>query len=74
MWDQGLSIGCILMSGAWATAVGLIGLGWLLGHPYLGQAGIACSALGAALMVIHDNGKTRRAMRGLAAQERIRSL
>lgn len=77
MWDIEISFGTLTLTGAWMAAVALIGAGWWLGEPALGQLGIVSAAVGATLTVIRDNQRTRRVVRATHAQTRaadVRSL
>lgn len=62
MWDKGPSSGCIALCAAWALAGLLIGLGALLGNYWVGQLGIGGVGMGAALLVMRDNARTRQAL------------
>lgn len=63
MWDKGPSSGCIALCTAWGLALVLIALGALLDSYWLGQFGIAAVGMGAALLVMRDNARTRAAVR-----------
>lgn len=60
MWSQQISVGCMCMWTAWGIAFMLIGAGWSMSIPALGQTGLASSAAAAALTVMRDNQRTRR--------------
>lgn len=60
---------------AWGTALGLLLASWLTDEWELGFAAVSCSGLGAALMVIRDNCRTRRVVRAVAREApAVRSL
>jgi hypothetical protein len=53
-------MGCVALVCAWIVTFGLIGAGWAIDSPGLMSCGLAMSALGAALMILRDNQRTRR--------------
>jgi hypothetical protein len=62
MWESGfsVSIGCALMYGLWAAAIGMLAVGWILYVVEIQNVGLGLSALAAALTVMRDNQRTRR--------------
>lgn len=48
------------MVAAWVVTFSFIALGWAIGSDGLMSCGLAMSALGAALMILRDNQRTRR--------------
>lgn len=70
MFDREFRIGACsaMVLLAWGTAVGLLATSGLTGIETLAAWGISCSGLGAALMVIRDNAKTRRVVRAVARE------
>lgn len=58
--------GTALVALFWGSALGLLLVCCATDDWDYGFAGVACSAMGAALMVIVDNCRTRRVVRGLA--------
>jgi hypothetical protein len=76
MWEQGLSVswGMVLMWFSWTSAwVGIVA-GWYFDEETLGQAGLMCSALAAAVTVMRDNAKTRRVIRASTRADYLRSI
>lgn len=65
MWESGfsVSVGCVLMYGAWVAVVSLLGVGWLTQDPTVQNIGLGLSALAATLTVMRDNQRTRRMLR-----------
>lgn len=76
MWEQGLSLawGTVVMWAAWTISVGLVLVGWRIDEPSMGQTGIVFCAIGACLTVIRDNANTRRVVRAVAREDKVRAI
>lgn len=60
LWESVVSFGSVVMAALWALALMLIGIGWWIESPALGQFGIWFVAVASVLTVIRDNQRTRR--------------
>ena len=78
LFEHGLNVswGVFVMWTAGGLTFACLGFAWRTDEPFLGQVGLACLIIAAALSVIQDNAKTRRVVRAVLRehQERVRSV
>lgn len=72
-----LSIGALVLGGAWLLSVAALALGLHLGHANLGQVALGMFGAAVALTVMAENAKTRKVVRAVnreADAERLRRV